>query len=126
MLFPGGAAPRPPASPWAGPPGPHAPWGLRPPNLASGGGCALRTLRSGGRGGRGLHLLIFFLLVFQICFRGSTGLGRYPVCSGVNFHVECIKNYVWEPLGALDMTDFVKRVFVAKDALRKNHGQKEH
>ena len=42
----------------------------------------------------------------------------------MKFHVECAKNHVWGPPGSRYMTNFVKHVFIAKDALGKNHGKR--
>ena len=35
--------------------------------------------------------------------------------------MEWTNNHVWGPLGARDMSNFVKHLFFGKDALKENH-----
>ena len=45
---------------------------------------------------------------FSNIYNRSRGPGRYPICSGVKFSVECTQNHVWGPLVAGVMSIFVK------------------
>ena len=50
------------------------------------------------------------------------GPGRYPICSGVKFHMECIQNHVWVPVGARVMSSFLKTYIYVEVELGDNHG----
>ena len=53
---------------------------------------------------------------------GITSAGKSPILSRAILFVECITTHEWGPPGTRDTTNFVKHVFVAKDALGENHG----
>ena len=62
-----------------------------------------------------------FLISLDFILR-PTGPRRYAIVLGVKFQVECGQNHVWGPLGARDLSIFVKHVFlVAEIALGNNH-----
>ena len=75
----------------------------------------------------GHHFLVHFLDFhkFQKLLLGVYRLWEVSPCSVVKSHVECIRNHVWGPLGALDMCIFIKTDILAEIALDYDHGQEE-
>ena len=73
-----------------------------------------------------IDAFVDFVLICLIFFGGSTCSGRYPVSSGVKFHVECSQNHVGGPLGARVMSKFVEiylYIYICvKVELGDNHG----